>query len=157
MTQGSIVFARLNVFGVVALLFLMNGCAGERAPEGGPIDTTPPEIIDVYPPPNTTEYSSSHISLEFSKYVERRSVEESIFISPYVKDVKFDWSGREVELSFRDSLRKNTTYVVTVGTDVVDVNNRNRMAHAYRLLSRPVRRSTAAKFADAFTTRSPSA
>ncbi len=131
MTQGSIVFARLNVFGVVALLFLMNGCAGERAPEGGPIDTTPPEIIDVYPPPNTTEYSSSHISLEFSKYVERRSVEESIFISPYVKDVKFDWSGREVELSFRDSLRKNTTYVVTVGTDVVDVNNRNRMAHAY--------------------------
>ena len=131
MTQGSIVFARLNVFGVVALLFLMNGCAGERAPEGGPIDTTPPEIIDVYPPPNTTEYSSSHISLEFSKYVERRSVEESIFISPYVKDIKFDWSGREVELSFRDSLRKNTTYVVTVGTDVVDVNNRNRMAHAY--------------------------
>ena len=71
MRTGSIVFAHTNVFGVgvAALLFMMSGCAGERAPEGGPVDTTPPEITDVYPPPNTTEFSSSRISLEFSKYV----------------------------------------------------------------------------------------
>jgi hypothetical protein len=133
MTSDNIVSVHSNVFGVgvAALLFIMVGCAGERAPEGGPVDTTPPEITEVYPPPNTTEYSSFRISLEFSKYVERRSVEESIFISPHIKDIEFDWSGREVELNFRDPLRKNTTYVVTVGTDVVEVNNRNRMAHAY--------------------------
>ncbi|MGA7160409.1 MAG: Ig-like domain-containing protein [Bacteroidota bacterium] len=119
-------------FGIsVVVLFLMYGCAGQRPPGGGPIDTTPPEIIAVYPAPNTTEYASSRISLEFSKYVERRSVEESIFISPYVKDIEYDWSGREVELNFPGKLKKNTTYVVTVGTDVVDINNRNRMAHAF--------------------------
>ncbi len=125
--------ARTKVFGagVIIILFSMFGCAGQRAPEGGPVDTTPPEIISVYPPPNTTEYASSRISMEFSKYVDRRSVEESIFISPYVREIEFDWSGREVELNFRDSLKKNTTYVVTVGTDVIDINNRNRMAHSY--------------------------
>ena len=126
------VIIRAGLFaGVVVSFFLMYGCAGERPPEGGPVDTTPPEITEVYPPPNTTEYSSTRISLEFSKYVDRRSVEESIFLSPYVKDIEYDWSGREVELDFRDSLRKNTTYVVTIGTDVVDLNNHNRMAHAF--------------------------
>jgi len=127
------VFATKSILGsvLVAALVAVAGCAGERPPGGGPIDTTPPEIIAVDPPPNTTEYSSKHISMEFSKYVERRSVEESIFISPYIKDIEFDWSGREVELDFKDSLKKNTTYVVTIGTDVVDVNNRNRMAHAF--------------------------
>jgi len=130
-SRGSAIF-RTNLFAAfVVFLMIIAGCAGERAPEGGPVDTTPPEIIDAYPRPNTTDYSSSRISLEFSKYVDRRSVEESIFISPYVKNIEYDWSGREVELSFRDPLRKNTTYVVTVGTDVVDINNHNRMAHAF--------------------------
>ncbi len=114
-------------------LLLLMGCAGQRPPEGGPVDTTPPEIISVYPSPNATNYTDSRIALEFSKYVERRSVEESIFISPYVKDVVFDWSGKEVEMSFQEPLRKNTTYVITVGTDVLDVNNQNRMAHAFSL------------------------
>ncbi|MGA9408468.1 MAG: Ig-like domain-containing protein [Bacteroidota bacterium] len=125
--------ARMKFFetSVVVLLFVLYGCAGQRPPEGGPVDTTPPEIISVSPSPNTTGYTSSSISLEFSKYVERRSVEESIFISPYVKNVEFDWSGREVEINFGEKLKKNTTYVVTVGTDVVDINNRNRMAHAF--------------------------
>ena len=109
------------------------GCAGQRPPEGGPVDTTPPEIVSVYPSPNATNYTDTRIALEFSKYVERRSVEESIFISPYVKDIEFNWSGKEVEMSFRDPLRKNTTYVITVGTDVLDVNNQNRMAHAFSL------------------------
>ena len=116
---------------VIMIVVLLSGCAGQRPPDGGPIDTTPPEIVSVSPAPNTTNFSDSRIAFEFSKYVDRRSAEESIFISPFIRDVEFDWSGREVEVNFLGKLRKNTTYVVTVGTDVVDLNNRNRMAHAF--------------------------
>ncbi len=132
MSSYRIALGRPNQF-VVAfiILVIMYGCAGERPPGGGPIDTTPPEIVEVSPQPNSTGYTSPKISLEFSKYVDRRSVEESIFISPFIKDIDNDWSGKEVDLSFRKPLRKNATYVVTIGTDVVDLNNRNRMAHAY--------------------------
>ena len=131
MPSRSLLHTPSQAFGI--LLVLLTGCAGQRPPEGGPVDTTPPEIVSVYPSPNSTNYTDTRIALEFSKYVERRSVEESIFISPYVKDVEFDWSGKEVEMSFQEPLRKNTTYVITVGTDVLDVNNRNRMAHAFSL------------------------
>lgn len=109
-------------------------CATQIYPSGGPVDTTPPTIVSTYPEPNTTHFTDNKIILEFSKYVERRSVEESIFISPYVgSDLEFDWSGKEVEITFPQKLKENRTYVVTIGTDVVDVRNRNRMAAAYTL------------------------
>ncbi|HTR80837.1 MAG TPA: Ig-like domain-containing protein [Bacteroidota bacterium] len=118
---------------LLVLLMALSGCAGQRPPEGGPVDTSPPVIDEFYPAADAVNFTESHITLEFNKYVDRRSVEESIFISPFVKDVEFDWSGKEVDLSFVQPLRKNTTYVVTVGTDVVDLNNHNRMAHAFSL------------------------
>ncbi len=119
---------------IAVIIALLSGCAGQRLPEGGPIDTTTPEIEEVYPFPNTTNFTGQHITLVFSKYVDRRSVEESIFISPFVRNIEFDWSGKEVDVNFPDSLRKNTTYVVTIGTDVLDRRSpANRMAKSFTL------------------------
>lgn len=115
------------------LLLLNLSCAGQRAPEGGPVDTDPPVILHTVPSPNTTHFSGDRIVLEFDEYVDRRSVEQSIFISPPVGSLEYDWSGREVEIRFAGRLRENTTYVVTVGTDVADLRNRNKMAQAFSL------------------------
>ncbi|MFA6456520.1 MAG: Ig-like domain-containing protein [Bacteroidota bacterium] len=120
-----------NVYSCFLSFILLAGCAGQRPPEGGPVDTVPPEIISVFPQPNTVNYSEKSIILEFSEYVDRRSTEEAIFISPTIEEKEFDWSGTELEITFNESLRKNTTYVVTVGTDVVDTRARNRMANAF--------------------------
>jgi hypothetical protein len=117
----------------VILALLLWGCAGQQAPEGGPIDTEPPEIISVYPAPNTVNFKDKRVALEFNKYVDRRSVEDAIFISPFVNDVEYNWSGREIEIKFNDTLRANTTYVITVGTDVKDIHNQNRMARAFTI------------------------
>ncbi|MDH4071337.1 MAG: Ig-like domain-containing protein, partial [Ignavibacteria bacterium] len=73
------------------------------------------------------------ILLEFSEYVDRRSVEDAIFISPPVGDVEYDWSGKDLEILLPDTLRSNTTYVVTVGTDVIDQRAKNRMATGHTL------------------------
>jgi len=114
---------------------LLNGCAGQVLPSGGPPDTTPPYIVRSYPDSNATRVLPSQIDLEFSEYVERRTVEEALFISPYVGQPEFDWSGTEVTIRFPEKLRENTTYVLTVGTDVTDLPARggNAMAHAYTL------------------------
>jgi uncharacterized protein (DUF2141 family) len=71
--------------------------------------------------------------MEFDEYVSRQSVEEAIFFSPFVGPLEFDWSGREVTVRFRDSLRANTTYVVSLGTDVRDVRAGNRMSSSFAL------------------------
>lgn len=127
-SAGAFLVANLVVCASFAL-----SCAGQAPPSGGSPDTTPPSISNTYPESNTTGFTDKRITLEFSEYVDRRSVEESIFISPDVGPLEFDWSGREVEIRFEQSLRKNVTYVVTVGTDVIDIRNRNRMAESFSL------------------------
>lgn len=111
-------------------LFIFS-CAGQVPPSGGPPDTTPPEIIETYPSPHTLKYRDNFLRLTFSEYVDRRSLEEAFFISPPLGKLTFDWSGTDVEILFSDSLRSNTTYVVTIGTDVKDTRNNNRMARSF--------------------------
>ena len=120
-------------YSILLASFLLLSCAGQRAPEGGPIDTEPPVIVTTSPPNYTTRFSGSSISIEFDKYVDHRSVEGAIFISPSLGQLEFDWSGRELEIRFFGTLRRSTTYVVTIGTDVVDLHNRNKMAQSYTL------------------------
>lgn len=122
-----------QIFITIFFLLFLFGCAGQRPPEGGPPDSVPPEIISVFPAPNTVNYTDSKIVLEFSEYVDRRSTEGAIFISPTIEEKEFDWSGTELEITFKEQLRSNTTYVITVGTDVIDVRAQNRMAKSFTL------------------------
>jgi hypothetical protein len=109
------------------------GCANQKPPSGGPVDFSPPEIVRTEPQNKATFFHNRSITFKFNKYVDQRSAQESIFISPYVGQPEYNWSGKEVEIRFPELLRSNTTYVVNVGTDVVDLNNTNRMAHAFTL------------------------
>jgi len=109
------------------------GCAGQVFPPGGPKDTVPPAVVRTVPDTNATRATPNEITLEFSKYVDRRSVEESIFISPPLGELKYDWSGREVTFTYAGTLKARTTYVVTVGTDVADIHEGNRMASSFAL------------------------
>ncbi|MDP1675753.1 MAG: Ig-like domain-containing protein [Bacteroidota bacterium] len=123
----------MKYFIIFVLPFLLIACAGQRLPEGGPADSEPPVIISVSPKPNSINFSGGSVSIEFSEYVDRRSVEGAIFISPSIENVEYDWSGTELTILFNQELRKNTTYVVSVGTDVVDVRAGNRMAKAFSI------------------------
>jgi len=115
----------------VILLFLI-GCANQLPPGGGEVDTIPPEIIFSYPENGTTNFRDDYIEFEFSEYVDKRSFKDAIFISPAIDEqLEISWSGTSVEIGFPNGLKDSLTYVVTIGTDVVDVNNKNRMANSF--------------------------
>jgi uncharacterized protein (DUF2141 family) len=120
-------------FAAAFALCLLAGCAGQVPPEGGPKDTVPPAIVRTVPDSNAIRVHPGSVTLEFSKYVDRRSLEESVFISPYLGELHFDWSGTEVTFTFKGTLKEHTTYVVNIGTDVADLHERTRMAAAFTL------------------------
>jgi hypothetical protein len=115
---------------IVAVLCI--SCAGQVAPSGGPPDTTPPEILLSSPAPRTLQFQGKVIHLEFSKYLNRRSLEEGVFLSPSLGELAFDWGSKDVDIHFTDTLRPRTTYILTLGTDVTDTR-RNRLAKAFQL------------------------
>lgn len=111
---------------------ILSNCALQLPPGGGEVDKVPPKITEVYPANGTTNFKGDHFEVTFSKYVDKRTFQDALFISPAVEGaLDYDWTNTTVDVTFPDKLKKNITYVVTIGTDLVDYNNHNRMAQAY--------------------------
>jgi hypothetical protein len=122
----------VKLFLSLFVLLILGGCANQLPPSGGDVDRIPPEIISAFPENGTTNYRDDYVELEFSEYVDKRSFKDAIFISPTIEEqLEIDWSGKSVKIFFPKGLKKDFTYVVTIGTDVVDLNNKNRMANSY--------------------------
>ncbi len=122
---------KLEITLLITAALVIYKCANQLPPGGGPLDKTPPKIIEISPPEGTINYHENYFEITFSEYVDKRSVVESIFISPAIEGQKeYDWSGKTLRVIFSDSLKKNTTYTITIGTDVKDLNGGNRMAEA---------------------------
>lgn len=123
---------KLKLISFLLFIILLSGCANQLPPGGGDVDKIPPEIISSYPVNGTTNYKDNYIEFEFSEYVDKRSFRDALFISPALDEQpEISWTGKSVEIVFTNGLKDSITYVVTIGTDVVDVNNKNRMANAY--------------------------
>src|SRR3990172_5117134 len=75
-------------------------CAHQVPPSGGPMDTEGPVVVYSYPAQFSLFVTTDRIEIGFDEYVDKRSVEESIFISPPIDDVEFEWAGKSVEIVF---------------------------------------------------------
>src|ERR1035437_5620818 len=121
----------IKYFFLLFLGLLLSDCANQLPPGGGDIDRVPPVITEIFPSDGTTNYREDYFELTFSKYVEKRSLKDAIFISPAINgNLELDWSGHSVRVIFPEKLKDSTTYVVTIGTDLLDYNNKNRMAES---------------------------
>ena len=114
------------------LILFSSYCAKEGMPPGGPVDTTPPEVVSVSPEPSSTQIDlSSKIEITFSERMSSKPTEESIFISPFPKEpFDYKWKGKKLILSPPESLLVGRTYVVTIGTGAQDMR-KNHLSKSY--------------------------
>ncbi len=126
--------SRTFQFLLTVLILTLSYCASQRRPSGGPVDKEPPEIIGVYPAPNSTNVGlDEKIIIEFSEQIDKKSMTGAIFVSPrQEEDLNYHWKGKKLFIEFSDSLKADLTYVVTIGTDAMDLR-RNRMARSFHL------------------------
>lgn len=106
------------------ILFLLASCANIQPPQGGPEDKTPPKIVSYSPESLTRNFNKDYIEIEFSEYVNKNKVMENIFISPEL-ELEFDFSGKTLEIEFKEELEKETTYALTIGADYTDLRGNN--------------------------------
>jgi len=110
-----------SVLGV--MIALLVSCANPQAPSGGPRDSTPPSVVQTRPVPDTVNVSTDTEALrvEFSEYVERSTLSQSLSITPtFEQRPQFSWDGRAVEIQFSTALRDSTTYIFTFDTNLSD-------------------------------------
>lgn len=109
---------------LLAFAALAAGCAQPVAPSGGPQDTTPPALEAAEPAADAVNVRAGRLVLTFSEGVDEASVRRAFSISPgWETPPEVIVRGRRVEVRFPDSLRANTTYVVTLDTNLRDLRS----------------------------------
>ena len=55
-------------------------CARRGSPTGGDKDTTPPVLLQAFPPSGTTNFSGKHIRLSFDEFVVTKDLRKQLII-----------------------------------------------------------------------------
>lgn len=116
----------------ILFLLILFGCANPQPPSGGPPDTTPPEILEVFPENQTINFQGRTVILKFSKYMDRGKVMENIYISPNIP-AKYNWSGKVLKIELPKDIDTSVTYSISLGTEYTDLYN-NKPEQAFSLI-----------------------
>lgn len=124
-------------FAFVSLLACIGlwACATQVAPSGGPADKLPPRVAAVYPAPNTTNHPEElYVKLEFDEWINASIPRSAVSISPPIeKKMKFEVSGKTLELTSRAILDTGTTYTVTFAGGIKDLHG-NALAQPFQVV-----------------------
>jgi len=98
-----------------------------QKPQGGPKDRTPPKLLKATPPNMTRNFTAKQIQLEFDEYFKLNNQAQEITISPALdKTPNIKVSQKSIIIDFKkDTLLKNTTYVINFGKSIADLNEGN--------------------------------
>jgi hypothetical protein len=124
-------FSRTN-FSLFALLFLLllQRCAVDVPPTGGPEDKIPPRIIAVFPDSNATNVRTDKIRVRFDKYIVTQSLRNALFFSPRLDDYEVESDGKEAEIILYEPLKPSRTYACTITKALTDTRG-NSLAQSY--------------------------
>lgn len=129
-------FPIIPVAVVLGMMMFSHSCANTTTPPtGGPKDTIPPVITELYPLPGATnvERHGTKLVLNFNEYVTIKDP-KSLFLSPPMeKAPKYKLKGKGVVITFEDDLDSNRTYTLDV-TNAIGDNNEGNIFPGYTLV-----------------------
>jgi len=108
------------------LVLVALGCAVQQKPQGGPRDRNPPKLLKATPPNLTHNFAAKEIRLEFDEYFKLNSPFQEITVFPAPDKIPdYKTRTKTLVITLKDTLLKNTTYVINFGKAIGDVNENN--------------------------------
>jgi len=111
---------------LLPLFLLISGCANRQPPGGGPRDHDAPRLLKATPPNMTRFFKGKVIRLDFDEYFKITNPYSEITMSPTpTKLPEYKKVQKSIVITLKDTLEKNTTYVINFGKAVSDVTEGN--------------------------------
>lgn len=130
------IFPAIPVCIVLGSMIFSHSCANTTTPpSGGPKDTIPPLITQIYPALGQTNVPvhKTKLEIKFNEYVVVKDP-KSLFLSPPLeKSPQFKIKGKGVIVYFENDLDSNKTYTLDVTNAIAD-NNEGNMFPGYTLV-----------------------
>lgn len=126
----------LTVAFILGSMIFSHSCANTTTPpSGGPKDTIPPVITEIYPALGAVNVPThkTRLVLEFNEYVTVKDA-KSLFLSPPLeKSPLYKLKGKGVVVTFDGDLDSNKTYTLDVTNAIAD-NNEGNMFPGFTLV-----------------------
>lgn len=128
------------IYIVIFCSILLFACASLQQPQGGPRDMLPPKVLEESPKNLNTNFKGDKIDITFDEYFKLSSEFTEISISPSLEITPvYKIKKKILEIVFKDSLEKNTTYTINFGKAIQDVNESNVLKnYSYVFATGPV-------------------
>ena len=121
---------RTEILFILCFCLFLTQCAKRGIPEGGPIDDTPPTLINAIPKENSINFNEKRIRLFFDEYIKLEDFRKQLVVSPPIDKSLYSISpqsgaSKYIQIDINDTLPRNTTYVFNFGQSVIDNNEGN--------------------------------
>ncbi|HEY3429959.1 MAG TPA: Ig-like domain-containing protein, partial [Cyclobacteriaceae bacterium] len=115
-----------RIFIFILICGLIQQCAKQTAPTGGPKDTTPPVLINSTPSNEQVNFKDTELQLSFNELIQLNNPREQIIITPSIGK-KFEATARKnkVTLVFNSELQDSTTYSINFRESIEDLTEKN--------------------------------
>ena len=120
-----------------ACCLFSHSCANTTTPpSGGPKDTIPPVLLKATPPTGTTGFpvTDGRITLLYNEYTVVKTASDILLSPPTKRKPVAKVKGKNIVVSFNDTLRENQTYALDFGQALADNNEGNlapRMVYTF--------------------------
>jgi hypothetical protein len=119
----------LNItFGFLAIVMFFS-CASPSRPMGGPKDEAPPIPILASPENFSTYFQAKTIVVRFDENIQLKNLNQQLIISPPMAKPEIRANNRTLTIRLQDTLRQNSTYVMSFGDAVTDLNEGNVLSN----------------------------
>lgn len=130
-------FPRVRGLAVAGLsgtvVLLLGGCARPGFPPGGPVDTTPPTVLETTPADSAVRVPAGEgVELMFSEAMDHATVRDGLKLYPPQPGLSFHWSGHRVRVTWQGLLAPGTTYQLVLSASARDMHQVS-MGKAYHL------------------------
>lgn len=121
---------------ILGSVIFSHSCANTTTPPtGGPKDTIPPVITEIYPALNQVNVPTrkTQLEIEFNEYVTVKDPKSLYLSPPLEKAPKFKLKGKSVVVYFESDLDSNKTYTLDL-TNAIGDNNEGNMYPGFTLV-----------------------
>lgn len=121
---------------IIGTMMFSPSCANTTTPpSGGPKDTIPPVITELYPVPGAVgvPVEKTQLKMTFNEYVVVKDAKSLYLSPPMEKAPKYKIKGKSVIVYFEEPLDSNRTYTLDVTNALAD-NNEGNMYPGYTMV-----------------------
>jgi len=108
------------------VLIILAQCAKIGSPSGGPKDIAPPVLLKSKPLNKSTQFTGKQIEFTFDEFINSQGISQDLVISPPMEETpQIRMQGKTLVIEFMEDLRQNTTYTLSFGETIKDLNEGN--------------------------------